>query len=85
MMYIAQIPWSTPWIVPVLVLYGIVSVLGLAVYSPLLKKQIELAETTGHEAAEYKSLALRGNILGGAISLMVIIITFLMTVKPQLW
>lgn len=85
MMFVGRIPWSTPWIVPVLVLYGIVSVLGLAVYSPLLKKQLKLAETAGHEAAEYKSVALRGNILGGTISLMVIVITFLMTVKPQLW
>ena len=85
MMYVGGIPWSTPWIVPVLVLYGIVSVLGLAVYSPLLKKQIKLVDTAGHEAAEYKSLALRNNILGGAISMMVIVITFLMTVKPRLW
>ena len=85
MMFVGKISWSTPWIVPVLVLYGIVSILGLAVYSPLLKKQIKLAETAGHESAEYKSLALRGNILGGGISLMVIVITFLMTVKPQLW
>jgi uncharacterized membrane protein len=85
LMFVGRIPWSTPWIVPVLVMYGIVSVLGLAIYSPLLKEQIKLAKTTGHEAAEYKSIALRGNILGGTISLMVIVITFLMTVKPQLW
>jgi uncharacterized membrane protein len=85
MMVVGGIPWSTPWIVPALVLYGIVSALGLAVYSPLLKKQIKLAESVGYEAVEYKSLALRGNILGGGISLMVVVITFLMTVKPQLW
>ena len=84
-MVVGGIPWSTPWIVPALVLYGIVSALGLAVYSPLLKKQIKLAESVGYEAVEYKSLALRGNILGGGISLMVVVITFLMTVKPQLW
>ena len=85
MMFLGRIPWSTPWIVPVLVLYAVVSVSGVAIYSPLLKKQIKLAETTGHEASEYKSVALRSNILGGAIGLMVVVITFLMTVKPKLW
>ncbi|MEW5828306.1 MAG: DUF2269 family protein [Chloroflexota bacterium] len=85
MVHAAGIPYTTPWIAAALILYAVVSVLGLGAYSPLLKKQIALAESPGPDSADYKAIALRGNILGGAISLMVIAITFLMTVKPQLW
>jgi uncharacterized membrane protein len=82
MIEIAGLSYLTPWILSALILYALVSVLGLFVYSPWLKKQIALAETLGADSAEYKSMANRTNILGGILNLMVLTITFLMVVKP---
>jgi uncharacterized membrane protein len=77
--------YKTPWIVGALILYALVSVLGLFVYSPLLKKQIKLAERVGADAPEYKRAANTGMYVGFAIVTVTIFITFLMAVKPQLW
>jgi uncharacterized membrane protein len=85
MIYVAGLSYLTPWILTALILYAIVSVLGLAIYSPWLKKQIALAEGSGHDSAEYKAIADRTNILGIVLNLLVLTITFLMVVKPQLW
>jgi uncharacterized membrane protein len=85
MIRIAKLSYFTPWILTALILYALVSVLGLFVYSPWLKKQIKLAESLGPDSPEYKSMANRTNILGGIINFMVLAITFLMVVKPQLW
>jgi uncharacterized membrane protein len=85
MIYIKGLSYLTPWILTALILYVIVSVLGLAIYSPWLKKQIALAEGVGPDSAEYKVTANRVNTLGLALNLLVLTITFLMVVKPELW
>ena len=85
MLYVSKLPYNTPWILTALILYAAVAVLGLFVYSPWLKKQIMLAESVGPDAAEYKSVANRTSLLGAIVTLMVLVITFLMVVKPQLW
>jgi uncharacterized membrane protein len=77
--------YHTPWIVAALVLYALVSVLGLFVYSPLLKKQIKLAESVGPDSAEYKRTDNMSKYLGFVMVFISISITFLMVVKPQLW
>ena len=77
--------YATPWIVSALGLYALVAVLGLFVYSPMLKKQIKLAESVGADAPEYTRVAQTGLYIGFAIVALTIIITFLMAVKPQLW
>ena len=83
MIYVDGLSYLTPWILTALILYAIVSVLGLAIYSPWLKKQIALAEKP--DSAEYKAIANRVNTLGLVLNLLVLTITFLMVVKPQLW
>jgi uncharacterized membrane protein len=77
--------YQTPWLVSALVLYAVVAVLGLFVYSPLLKKQIKLVESVGADAPDYKRVANNGRYLGFAIVVLTIAITFLMAVKPALW
>lgn len=79
-----QIHYSTPWMTAALILYATISVLGLFVYAPMLKKQQQLAETKGADDAEYQRVSRAGIILGTAIVIMTIGITYLMVAKPQL-
>lgn len=85
MLSIAKLSYATPWVLTALIIYAVVSVLGIFVYSPLLKKQIKLAESVGPDSAEYKRAANNGIYLGILITLLVVGITFLMVVKPHLW
>jgi uncharacterized membrane protein len=80
-----HIHYSTPWMTASLVLYVIISVLGLFVYAPLLVKQQKLAETVGPDDANYQRVSRNGIILGIVIVILTIGITFLMVTKPQLW
>ncbi len=82
---IAKWQLTTPWILSALILYALVSVLGLAIYSPVLRKQIALAETVGPQTAEYKKISNRGAMVGAMLNLIVLIIIFLMVAKPALW
>jgi uncharacterized membrane protein len=77
--------YSTPWITIALSLYVVISVLGLFIYAPLLKKQQALAETKGADDSEYQRIARNGIILGTVIVLLTIVITFFMVAKPILW
>jgi len=80
-----QIHYSTPWMTVALILYVIISILGLFVYAPMLKKQQQLAEAKGADDAEYQRVSRNGIILGTVIVIITIGITFLMVAKPQLW
>lgn len=77
--------YSTPWMTVALSLYVVISVLGLFIYAPLLKKQQTLAETKGPDDIEYQHVSRNGIILGIVIVLLTIGITFLMVTKPILW
>ncbi len=80
-----QIHYSTPWMTVALILYAIISILGLFVYAPMLKKQQSLAETKGADDPDYQRVSRNGIILGTVIVIITIGITYLMAIKPQLW
>ncbi len=80
-----QITYSTPWMTVAIILYAIISILGLFVYAPMLKKQQQLAETKGADDADYQHVLRNGIVLGTAIVIITIGITYLMVAKPQLW
>lgn len=80
-----QIHYSTPWMTVALILYTIISILGLFVYAPMLKKQQSLAETKGADDPDYQRVSRNGIILGTVIVIITIGITYLMAIKPQLW
>jgi uncharacterized membrane protein len=82
MVFSAGIPLTTMWILAALVLYVILVVVGLAGYSPTLKRQIAALEAGGTRSEEYMRLNQRGNIIGLVLMLDVIVIVFLMVVKP---
>lgn len=79
--------WSLtlPWILTALILYAAVSIIGLGIYTPALKKQISLAESLGLNEREYKEISYRTNAIGVVLNVLVLIIVYLMVAKPALW
>lgn len=84
MVWQAEIPLSTFWIATSLGIYGAVILLGLAVYSPTLRRQIRALEEAGPDSQEYRRLSTRGTVVGILLAVMVIVIVFLMVTKPTL-
>lgn len=80
----SDIPLSTFWIAASLVLFVITVVLGLAGYTPTLRKQIAAVEAGRVQSGEYQALAKRGSILGAVLAVLVIVIVFMMVTKPTL-
>jgi uncharacterized membrane protein len=74
---------GTPWISAALVLYILLVVGGLAFYSPTLKRQIAALEAGGQGSAEFNRLSQRGTVVGILLAIDVVIIVFLMVVKPS--
>ena len=50
MIYAGRLAWTTPWLLVSLFLYGVLVVLGLAGYTPLLRRQIAVLEAEGPDS-----------------------------------
>lgn len=85
MVLTAGFPLNTPWIMTALILYATATILGMAVFVPIFRRQIRLLESEGAESPAYKAAADLATVLGIVVGIEVIIITFLMVVKPALW
>jgi uncharacterized membrane protein len=85
MMLVVRLPLSTPWLHISLALYILLVVIGLLGYTPTLRRQIQLLESEGFESPNYRAVARRGMILGMILAVLVLVITFLMVIKPMLW
>jgi len=68
-----------------LVLYAGVVVVGLAEYTPTLRRQIAALDANGPESPVYRRLAARGTVLGIVLAVLVVLIVFLTVTKPALW
>jgi uncharacterized membrane protein len=72
------------WIWLSIVLFLTATVLGFAVYAPLLRRQIATLESAGPESAAYAALAGRAAGLGALLGGIVVVIVALMVLKPTL-
>jgi uncharacterized membrane protein len=70
------------WVVVSIGLYVLLVVVGLALYSPVLKRQIAAYEANGAQTDEFAALSARSRMLGGILGVIVIAIIVLMVVKP---
>ncbi len=84
MAFILPIPLMTPWLRTALVLYVLAAVLGIVFYAPVVRNQIRLLESEGFESPNYQAVARRSSLFGVLVTLDVIVIVFLMVVKPAL-
>jgi len=80
-----QIPLTTPWLLISMILYVVAALLGILVYAPLARRQRQTLARDGIESPYYIAVARRGQLLGRLVLLDVLIIVFLMVVKPPLW
>jgi len=80
-----SIPLTTPWLLTALVLYFLAALLGIVAYAPTARRQRQILETEGFDSPNYKSLARRATWLGIVVTVDVVVIVFLMVVKPMLW
>ena len=85
MVFVVPFPITTPWILVALTLYAIAFLLGILIYSPTLRRQIQLVESDGPQSGAYQPAARRGTILGVVLGVVVVVIVFLMVTKPPLW
>jgi uncharacterized membrane protein len=83
--------FQTAWLILGVSIYVVLTVFAVAVYAPVVKRQVELAARVaaepGDEAAgrEYAGVAARGRAFGIVATVLVLIIVYLMVVKPTLW
>lgn len=71
------------WIRAALGLYATVALVGIGIYAPLIRRQLAEAERDPSSAA-YAAVARRSNVLGALTTAIVLVIVFLMVVKPTL-
>lgn len=85
MAFMLPIPLNTPWLMTALILYATATVLGMALFVPIFRRQIRFLESEGAGSARYQTAAKQGRILGIVVGIEVLVIIFLMVVKPPLW
>jgi uncharacterized membrane protein len=73
--------FETRWLATAIVLYVIVAIVGIALYAPAIRRQLAAAEADPTSAA-YAAAARRSNLLGVLTIAVVLVIVFLMVVKP---
>ncbi len=84
MAFALPIPLTTPWLLTALLLYVAVALFGVFAYAPLMRRQVQLLETEGFDAPGYRQVARASTRIGLLVTLIVVIIVFLMVVKPPL-
>ena len=84
MVFMAGYSITTLWIGIALVLFVVLAVLALTQYTPTLRSQITLAESGDMASVDYVRLAKRGQIVGQALGVIVLVILAMMVFKPHL-
>lgn len=72
------------WILVAIVLLLAIAVLGFLVFSPQLKRQIELAEAGQTSSAEFARLGSMSRTIGPVLGLAIVVILVMMVFKPSL-
>lgn len=75
-------PFSSFWLWGSLILYALAAGTGIAVYSPLLKKQIATLQSAGKDSTAYQQINRKGLYTGIFIFLLAFSIILLMVGKP---
>lgn len=85
LVWLGQYTFTTPWVLASTVLFAAVGVLAFFVFTPALRRQVELAEAWQAHTPEFQALAKRGAVVGPLLGVLVAAILFLMVVQPRLW
>ena len=84
MIFVGHWSITSLWILVAVVLFVAVAVIGGAVFTPLLRRQITLADAGDTASPEFTRLANRSRMLGPSLGLLVVVILVMMVFKPTL-
>ncbi|HEX2090070.1 MAG TPA: DUF2269 family protein [Actinomycetota bacterium] len=82
--FVGDWSFTTFWIATSLGLFLVLGAMGFFLYTPTLRRQIEVIQTEGPNSETYKALANRGRTQGIIMAVIVTVIIFLMVTKPTL-
>jgi uncharacterized membrane protein len=85
MVFTGRLSLTTPWLLTALILFVLVGLIGLLGFTPTLSRQIRLLDSEGINSPAYQAAARRGIMLGAILAVLVVVIIYLMVVKPGLW
>src|SRR2546422_4752503 len=85
MLYAGHLSVRTPWIATALGLYIVAMALGVRGYTPALRSQIQTLASGGPQSEAYRRASDHGRTLWLILMVIVLIIVFLMVIKPALW
>ena len=72
------------WVIIALVAFIAIAVIAFAVFTPLLRNQIKLADAGDTSSSAYVRLANRSRTLGPVLGILVVVILVMMVFKPTL-
>ena len=76
---------STPWLLSGLLLFAVLTLVHFLVYRPALRQLILFAERNDLGTPEFQTAVNRERNVGIAMVVALLLIAFLMVVKPRLW
>ena len=83
MLHLSGIPIGTRWVHVSMALLFLAMAIGVGLYTPTLRKQIAALEARGPEDPEFRKLSARGQMLGGILAFITLVIIWLMVFKPS--
>lgn len=84
MAFTTRIPLTTPQLLIALIFYTLAALLGSVAYAPVVRRQINLLESQGFSSLKYPAVAKHLTPPGILATTDVIIIVFLIVVRPAL-
>jgi uncharacterized membrane protein len=84
MVFTAGIPLTTFWVAAASILWLIAVIWGLAMYTPILRRQIQTLDAKGFDSPEYQQLSRRATTIGLVNMVPILLILILMVFKPTL-
>jgi uncharacterized membrane protein len=84
LVWVNKYSFLTLWIWLSLSLFIIIAFMGIALYAPVLRQQIEFAEKQETHLESYRIVSRKSKRLGILVTLLVVIILALMVTKPTL-
>jgi uncharacterized membrane protein len=85
MAFLARPLFRTAWVISGMVLFFLLLVVHLRVYRPTVRRMIALLETHDVNSPEYQAAAHREANLGIGMTVVMILVVYLMVLKPALW
>ena len=82
--FVGDWSFTTFWIAASIGLFVVLGALGALVYTPTLRRQIEVIQAEGRESPTYQALSNRGRNVGIVMAVIVAVIIFMMVTKPTL-